>query len=78
MFRGGCRSGRLKSGESLIPELVPDVCKEVATSGLGVEELPVLLGRKVEVAVDVAALESQVQDAVLGVVCRRCEELRFE
>jgi len=59
-MRGRGGSGRLKSCESLIPELVPDLGKEVATSGLGVEELPVLLVRKVKVAVDVAALESQV------------------
>ena len=43
-------------------------------SGALFEELLVLLRWKVEVAVDITTLETQVQDAVFGIVCRRCQE----
>ena len=57
-LRGRPGSRRLKSCESFVPELVRDVGKEVATLRLSVEELPVLLRRKGEIAVHIATLES--------------------
>jgi hypothetical protein len=48
---------------------VADVAQEVTASGPGIKEFMVLLLREFEVAIDIAASESQVEDALLHVVC---------
>ena len=60
--------GGLELGKALVTEAIPDVTQKIAASRLGVEELLVLIVGELEVAVDIAASETQVQDAALGVV----------
>jgi hypothetical protein len=46
------------------------MAQEVAATGFGIEELPILLLRKLEVAIDVAGSEAQVEDVCAGIICR--------
>src|SRR5271156_4649049 len=52
--------------------------EEESASGFGVEESLILPGGKLEVAVNVAALESQVQDLRFLIVGDRREHFRFD
>src|SRR5690348_5526751 len=67
-----------KLGHSFIGEAVPDAAEEVPAFGFGTQELLVIVVRKSEVSVDIAATESQVQSALVGVVCHREKHLRFK
>jgi hypothetical protein len=60
--------GSPELGQALVAEAVPDVVKEVAAMRFGIEELSVLVLWEVEVSVDIAASETQVQDVALSVV----------
>jgi hypothetical protein len=54
------------------------VSEEKAAFGLRTEEGQIVVVREVEVAIDITALESQVEDLVVGVVRNRREHLRFQ
>ena len=58
--------------------MIANVGEEESASGLGSEESPILRSRKFEVAVNVAALESEIQDLLLPVVRHRGEHFRFD
>ena len=58
--------------------MIADTVQEVATSGLCLQELPILLFGKIEIAIDIAAAEAQPQDAVPAVICRCSEQFRFK
>ena len=68
----------MKLSQSFIAEMISNAAQEVAPSGLCLQELPILLFGKIEIAIDIAAAEAQPQDAVPAVICRCSEQFRFK
>jgi hypothetical protein len=64
-------SARAVLSEAFAAELIPNLAREVATAGFGIEEGLVLFFGNVEVAIDVAASEPQIEGSVPTVICRR-------
>src|SRR5450432_2103029 len=54
------------------------MAQEVAAPGFSIQEFPILVLRKPEVAIDLAAAEAQIEDALPAIICRRGEQLRFK
>ena len=54
-------SGSLELSQSFVAELIPNVAQEVASPGFGIEKFPILRLGEVEVAINLAAPETQVQ-----------------
>ncbi len=52
----------MKLGHALKAEVIANVGEEEAAAGFGAEESLIVLGLELEVAINVAALESKVQD----------------
>jgi hypothetical protein len=58
----------VKLGHALVAEAVAYVGEEESASGFSVEESLILVGGKLEVAINIAALESEVQGLLALVV----------
>jgi hypothetical protein len=69
------RSGGLELSQSFVAELVANTFQEVAAAGFGIEKLPILLLGKLEVAINLAAPEAQVQDVLAGIVADEASSL---
>src|SRR6202034_413684 len=61
-----------------VAEPIPNIVQKISAPGFSIQEFPILLLRKLEVAIDLAAAEAQVEDALPAIICRRGEQLRFK
>jgi hypothetical protein len=68
----------LELGHAFVGEAVPDVTQEVAALRFRINELLVIVLGELEVSIDIAATEAQIQDALLCIVCGREKHLRFD
>jgi hypothetical protein len=64
--------------ELLIREAIPDVTEKVAALGFGLKELLVLIRRKGEVAINLAAVEAEVKNPARRDASRSGQELGFD
>ena len=51
----------MELSQSFVAELTPNVAEEVAAPGFGIKELPIPIRRKLEVAINFAAPEAQIE-----------------
>jgi hypothetical protein len=73
-----CDEHGLAAAEALVRKVIADVTEEVTALGLRVEKLPILFGRKDEVAVNVAALEAQIKNSPRSDVGDCRQQFRFQ
>jgi hypothetical protein len=67
-------SGGVELSQSFVAELIPNMPEEVVASGFGLQEFPIPVCRKLEVAINFAAPETQIEDVLAVIIGRRGEQ----
>ena len=68
----------MELSQSFVAEPIPNIAQKIAAPGFSIQEFPILHLRKLEVAIDLAAAEAQIEDVLPVVIGLRGEQLRFK
>jgi len=71
-------SSNAQLGHALVAEAVADMAQEEMALGFGQRERLIVFFGKVAVSVDIAVVESQIQEGFVGIVCGGEQHFRLE